>query len=535
MTLVRFFDEPSTLDEVGGKAVNLSRLSRAGFPVPPGFAVTTEAFRTAVHEHGLRDLVNEALAGADPDNPDSVDDASARIRAAFAEAPITTLLTEPVAQAVLDAYRQMGGGAVAVRSSATAEDLPDLSFAGQQDTLLGVTDEAALLAAVVECWSEPLDHAGHHVPTPGRHPPRRPPPSRSPSSAWWAADTSGVLFTANPLTGHRGADGHRRDGSGWARPWSRAWSNRTTSSRTRSPAGSSPEPSATRPSRRRRSPAAVSRPPRQRPRSRGHPFRRRCARAGRPRSAGPGGVYGTPQDIEWAIAGGEVALLQARAITSLFPIPDGAPTDAVYLSFGAVQGMLAPITPLGGDAIRCVMAGGASVFGSTLEPESNPYIGTAGERLWIRVDRALRNPLGSRVLPGLLKAVDPSARRILLDLREEGVLTPLPREARRAVAPSWPGSPAWPAGTSPAPSGTRRPSGPSSTRSPRPPSAAPRRPSPPRATSRTCSAAPHSERGPSARPCPTPSRPWCPTRASSSRSRPRAPGTHPALRRHRRG
>ena len=64
MTLVRFFDEPSTLDEVGGKAVNLSRLSRAGFPVPPGFAVTTEAFRTAVHEHGLRDLVNEALAGA---------------------------------------------------------------------------------------------------------------------------------------------------------------------------------------------------------------------------------------------------------------------------------------------------------------------------------------------------------------------------------------------------------------------------------------------------------------------------------------
>ncbi len=140
MTLVRFFDEPSTLDEVGGKAVNLSRLSRAGFPVPPGFAVTTEAFRTAVHEHGLRDLVNEALAGADPDNPDSVDDASVRIRAAFAAAPVTTLLTEPVAQAVLDAYRQMGGGAVAVRSSATAEDLPDLSFAGQQDTLLGVTD-----------------------------------------------------------------------------------------------------------------------------------------------------------------------------------------------------------------------------------------------------------------------------------------------------------------------------------------------------------------------------------------------------------
>ena len=95
MTWVRSFDEPSTLDEVGGKAVNLSRLARAGFPVPPGFAVTTDAFHAAVHAHGLRDLVDEALAGADPDDPASVDEASARIRAAFAEAPVTTLLTDP--------------------------------------------------------------------------------------------------------------------------------------------------------------------------------------------------------------------------------------------------------------------------------------------------------------------------------------------------------------------------------------------------------------------------------------------------------
>ena len=107
----------------------------------------------------------------------------------------------------------------------------------------------------------------------------------------------------------------------------------------------------------------------------------------------------------------------------------------MYLSFGAVQGMLAPMTPLGCDAIRCVMAGGASVFGTSLEPETNPWIGTAGERLWIRIDRALRNPLGSRVLPGLLKAVDPSARRIFLGLRDEGVLAPLPREVMRSVAP----------------------------------------------------------------------------------------------------
>jgi len=81
------------------------------------------------------------------------------------------------------------------------------------------------------------------------------------------------------------------------------------------------------------------------------------------------------------------------------------------------------------------MAGGARVFGATLDPATNPYLGTAGERLWIRLDRALRNPLGARILPGLLKAVDPSARRIFLDLREEGLLAPLPAEAMRAVAP----------------------------------------------------------------------------------------------------
>ncbi|HWI34625.1 MAG TPA: PEP/pyruvate-binding domain-containing protein, partial [Lapillicoccus sp.] len=128
MTLVRFFEDPTTLDEAGGKAVNLSRLTRAGFPVPPGFTVTTEAFRVALHERGLRDRVGSALADADLDDPGSVDEASHRIRAAFADTPATTVLTEPVARAVLDAYRKLGGGPVAVRSSATAEDLPDLSF-----------------------------------------------------------------------------------------------------------------------------------------------------------------------------------------------------------------------------------------------------------------------------------------------------------------------------------------------------------------------------------------------------------------------
>jgi pyruvate,water dikinase len=427
MTLVRFFDEPATLDEVGGKAVNLSRLSRAGFPVPPGFAVTTDAFRAALDEDGLREHIDAALAAADPDDPASVDEASRRIRAAFARTPVPA----GIATSVLDAYRTLGGGPVAVRSSATAEDLPDLSFAGQQDTLLGVRDEDALLAAVVECWSSlwtaraityrrragiPEEAAALAVAV----------------QRMVEADTSGVLFTANPLTGHRGQmaiDATFGLGealvSGLVEPdhvVADATTGRViertlgakavvTSSLTGGGVETRDSDRATESTLSDADVAAL-------------------VDLGRRVQA----EYGTPQDIEWAIAGGEVALLQARAITSLFPVPAG-PEDAVYLSFGAVQGMLAPITPLGGDAIRCVMAGGASVFGSTLEPESNPFIGMAGERLWIRLDRALRNPLGSRVLPGLLKAVDPSARRILLDLREEGLLTPLPPKAMRAVGP----------------------------------------------------------------------------------------------------
>ena len=432
MTLVRFFEDPTTLDEAGGKAVNLSRLTRAGFPVPPGFTVTTEAFGVAVHERGLRDRVDSALADAHPDDAGSVDEASRQIRAAFADTSATTVLTEPVARAVLDAYRKLGGGPVAVRSSATAEDLPDLSFAGQQDTLLGVSDEDGLLDAVVACWSSLWTARAITY--------RRRAGIADESAALAVAvqrmvpaDTAGVLFTANPLTGHRGQmaidatfglgealvsglvePDHYVADAATGRVLERTLGAKAVVTASLTDGGVETRDSD------RGAEATLS-----------DSDVRALVDLGRRVQE----EYGTPQDIEWAIAGGEVALLQARAITSLFPIPANAPKGAVYLSFGAVQGVLAPITPLGADAIRCVMSGGARVMGAALDPETNPYIGTAGERLWMRLDRALRNPLGAKVLPGLLKAVDPSARRIFADLREEGVLAPFPREAMRPVAP----------------------------------------------------------------------------------------------------
>ena len=254
-----------------------------------------------------------------------------------------------------------------MRSSATAEDLPDLSFAGQQDTLLGVRDEDALLAAVVECWSSLWTARAITYRR------RAGIPDEATALAvavqrMVEADTSGVLFTANPLTGHRGQmaiDATFGLGealvSGLVEP-DHVVADATTGRVLERTLGAKAVVTS--------SLTAGGVDPRQRPRHGvGAPDADVAALVDLGRRVQS--EYGAPQDIEWAIVGGEVALLQARAITSLFPVPAG-PEDAVYLSFGAVQGMLAPITPLGGDAIRCVMAGGARVFGSTLEPETNP-------------------------------------------------------------------------------------------------------------------------------------------------------------------
>jgi phosphohistidine swiveling domain-containing protein len=119
------------LPHTGGKGANLARLVRLGVPVPPGFVVTTDSYRATIVKNGL--------LGAEPEV----------LRARLPEAEIPT----DIARAVIEGYKRLGAGAVAVRSSATAEDLPDASFAGQHDTLLDVTGSDALLAAVRSCWA----------------------------------------------------------------------------------------------------------------------------------------------------------------------------------------------------------------------------------------------------------------------------------------------------------------------------------------------------------------------------------------------
>jgi phosphoenolpyruvate synthase/pyruvate phosphate dikinase len=132
---------------VGGKAVGLGSLLQGGFQVPPGFAVTTDAYLEFAHRHRLLEGIRSALGGAD--GTDAQTRASEEIRAMFAVAE----LDEAVCGEIVEAYARLGSDVpVAVRSSATAEDLPDASFAGQQETYLWIRGGEAVARHVLHCW-----------------------------------------------------------------------------------------------------------------------------------------------------------------------------------------------------------------------------------------------------------------------------------------------------------------------------------------------------------------------------------------------
>ncbi|MFN8661368.1 MAG: PEP/pyruvate-binding domain-containing protein [Thermomicrobiales bacterium] len=176
------------LAQVGGKAANLGELIAIGMPVPPGFVITTTAYESVAATNALEPLLRQAATTGD----------GSGARDAFAAAEIP----EKITSSVLEAYRAMGGGSVAVRSSATAEDLPGAAFAGQQDTLLGIQDEVALLKAVRQCWGSLWsDRAIAYRQQRGFA--GEPVALAVVVQRMVAADAAGVMFTANPVSGAR--------------------------------------------------------------------------------------------------------------------------------------------------------------------------------------------------------------------------------------------------------------------------------------------------------------------------------------------
>jgi rifampicin phosphotransferase len=191
-------DASARLSRVGGKGSSLARLAAAGLPVPPGFHITTAAYCLFVARHGLQEQILAAVSTASPDQPATCDTAAQTIATLFAQHP----MPDEVASAIREAYTRLGGGdlPVAVRSSATAEDLPDLSFAGQQETYLNMRGEAQVLDAVKRCWASLWTARAmsyrirNHI------------AAASVSLAVVVqelvpADAAGIMFTANPVTG----------------------------------------------------------------------------------------------------------------------------------------------------------------------------------------------------------------------------------------------------------------------------------------------------------------------------------------------
>lgn len=153
---VQRFDEglEPRLEILGGKGASLVSMTAAEMPVPPGFVVTTASYDDFLREAGIANDINELLDGIDPEDIDEVDRASARIREDLCHRPVPTAVRQSVVDAHAELMARCGGDVpVAVRSSATAEDLPDASFAGQQDTYLWQIGLEAVTEHIRKCWA----------------------------------------------------------------------------------------------------------------------------------------------------------------------------------------------------------------------------------------------------------------------------------------------------------------------------------------------------------------------------------------------
>jgi phosphoenolpyruvate synthase/pyruvate phosphate dikinase len=193
-------DPGADLDTVGGKGMSLAKLANAGLPVPGGFHVTTEAYREFVTANKLQSGINDALQLVDVSQPSTLETVSETIGRLFVQAEIPGDL----AAAIVNAYADLPGSnpAVAVRSSATAEDLPDASFAGQQETYLNITGAEQVLEATKKCWASlwTARAIGYRA--------RQGIGAEGVALAVVVqllvnAEAAGIMFTANPLNGDR--------------------------------------------------------------------------------------------------------------------------------------------------------------------------------------------------------------------------------------------------------------------------------------------------------------------------------------------
>ncbi|MGH4012391.1 MAG: PEP/pyruvate-binding domain-containing protein [Pseudonocardiaceae bacterium] len=405
------------LPVVGGKAANLGELVRTGLPVPAGFCVTTGAFgqvAAAAELGGLLDALQAAAGDAD-----RLAELARRAHAAMLASPVPAA----VAAAVVRAYRALGDDVpVAVRSSATAEDLPSASFAGQQDSYLNIVGADAVLDAVRHCWASLwTERAVSYRATNGID--HRTVRLAVVVQRMVEAQVAGVLFTANPVTGCRwqtvvdaspglgaavvsGAvnpDHFVVDSGG--RIVERGLGDKRVLVRSRLGGGTEQVTL----------PAEAGKP---------------CLSDAQIRDLTALGQrvqqhYGAPQDIEWALdSAGVWWLTQARPVTTLYPLPAG-PADAwlrVYFCVSLAQGLTRPITPMGIAAFRLIGSCASEVvFGSVVrDPISGPDVFVeAGQRVFVDVTSVLRSRVGRALVPRVLDVMEARSAVVLRGLFDD--------------------------------------------------------------------------------------------------------------------
>jgi pyruvate, water dikinase len=199
---LRGLDRLSRDDEprFGGKSANLGELLAAEVPVPPGFALSTEAFRDFVRDAGLDDTISGALSGVSPTDLDAIKRASAAIADAMRSTPVPESLREEIAAQ----YAALGGAEdsppVAVRSSAVGEDSHEATFAGQQETYLWVRGAEHVCEAVRDCWISLYSQPA--IAYRARLAEAEAPPAMGVTVQLMVdAEVSGVMFTCNPVSG----------------------------------------------------------------------------------------------------------------------------------------------------------------------------------------------------------------------------------------------------------------------------------------------------------------------------------------------
>ena len=404
---------------VGGKGAHLGELARIeGIRVPPGFCVTTDAFRRIMREAPSIDDRLDRLSRLNADDREAIRTLSAEIRRTIEGIVIPDDLAVAITRALARLGEQV---AYAVRSSATAEDLPTASFAGQQDTYLNVVGPAAILAHISRCWASlfteravtyrlrnGFDHSKVHMAVVVQQ--------------MVFPHAAGTLFTADPVTSNRkiasveagfglgealvsglvNADAYKvRDGEIVAK----AVGNKQLAIHAL-PAGGTEEQAI--------DPAQQDQP------ALTDAQVVRLAQLGRRIEA----HFGRPQDIEWCLVDDGFQIVQSRPITTLFPIPDaGDRENHVYLSVGHQQMMTDPMKPLG-----------LSVW----QMKALPRMYEAGGRLFVDVAKRLASP-ATRAGILALEKFDPltgDALRTILErddfiptLPDEGPASAPPRDA----------------------------------------------------------------------------------------------------------